>query len=299
MDWEAWRFTIRTILGKQCLKHSFDIFMQLLCIQCDLKPSLLFDYAVVEPERFIEVWKTFESQWVEWAELEQKAKGNHGQTNTIADRGVSQILTVEDDVFLYNSTYLLKNITDMYIADLTSCAIIDISTSRNQPVLLEQAKTEDILKETHIFPSSGIVQQIEKHGQGCSPECDSVLHLELDDRLNRPTLFGALLGYPVLYWYQTIGEQTQGNCLNMVPLCVVKVKCKLSADLHSKLGVKCPEGSGVHTMYSFSFAAVFKDQLMGLVYKWYDQVKLRFSRQTMLTDLTFTLDTVTLPAVTL
>jgi len=50
---------------------------------------------------------------------------------------------------------------------------------------------------------------------------DEAFLLELTPDVNRSTVFGLLLGYPVVYWYSNI--TSADNCLSHVPLRVFRI----------------------------------------------------------------------------
>jgi len=50
---------------------------------------------------------------------------------------------------------------------------------------------------------------------------DDPFSLELTPDMNRSTVFGLLLGYPVVYWYSNV--TSADNCLSQVPLRMLKI----------------------------------------------------------------------------
>jgi len=50
---------------------------------------------------------------------------------------------------------------------------------------------------------------------------DDAFTLELSPDVNRTTVFGLLLGYPIVYWYSNV--TSADNCLSQVPLRVFRI----------------------------------------------------------------------------
>ena len=102
--------------------------------------------------------------------------------------------------------------------------------------------------------------------------------------MNRTTVFGYLLDYPVLYWYDNDGE----NCLSMVPLINVKVTAEFGGD---DLKVKD------HLAWSFSYPDCFQQTLSSRTSTWFLEIKRRVERQPLFKSVKFHEEKVTLPAV--
>jgi len=52
--------------------------------------------------------------------------------------------------------------------------------------------------------------------------------------VNRTTMFGLMLGYPVLYWYKCARDDDNmaGDCLSFVPLCVKRTLISMCSNCH-------------------------------------------------------------------
>jgi len=88
--------------------------------------------------------------------------------------------------------------------------------------------------------------------------------------MNRTTLYGVLLGYPVVYWYDDVNGA--GNCLSMIPLQVITVSV--------------PVNTGNCDIYSFSFPEALLCECSESVNAWRSQLVEKYehrqaSRQTV------------------
>ncbi|KAL3188712.1 hypothetical protein MRX96_022219 [Rhipicephalus microplus] len=99
------------------------------------------------------------------------------------------------------------------------------------------------------------------------PRCDDKLaYLEPDRAWNLCTVFGVLLGYPVVYWFE--GGADAGNCLAMEELNVVRVRSATSSAGRS-------EGVPSDDVYSFSFPAALDGELRPHVDAWWQRLRAR------------------------
>ena len=103
-------------------------------------------------------------------------------------------------------------------------------------------------------------------------KADSVQIYKLNDSTvcNRTSLYGVLLGYPVVYWFDE-RENVAKNYLSMVPLFCVQVTAAVPLRLDSTAD-KTIES---HQLYSFSYPASLIDEIKGVVDEWYEILKRR------------------------
>ncbi|XDV35543.1 hypothetical protein PO909_005465 [Leuciscus waleckii] len=171
-----------------------------------------------------------------------------------------RILSIDDNTFIFNPATVQSHLDELLKSK--SLLLIDVCPSRKQPVL------------------AGVFMN----------EMDSSVILmgeELYSDWNLCTLFGILLGYPASYWF----DQTKGfgNCLCMTPLVVCTVW--ITWQIHD-INHRC-------CLYSFSVPEELWSEVQSHMQQWMDHLKERFNKQTVLTDLCFSRDAVTLPSVTL
>lgn len=117
------------------------------------------------------------------------------QGNLVGDDIV--LATVKDDVFILNTS---KFITKQVFV------VIDVSGRLKEPQVI------DFSKQTVTFDT--IDRQL------TSQTCNQVVHLEVHDDWSLPTIFGYLIGYPILYYVQS-NEET--NNLGFVELTVIQI----------------------------------------------------------------------------
>ena len=132
--------------------------------------------------------------------------------------------------------------------------------------------------------------QLQDLGRASAP----VLELNSKPDWNFSTLFGVLLGYPVVYWYSDI--QHCSNCLSMVPLSVHRVTAN-SDDLQTSANLPCAKLSEVrreHPIYSFSVPNALVPHLQNSIDDWFKRVRAKSHK-----ELKLTCELVTLPSVTL
>lgn len=86
--------------------------------------------------------------------------------------------------------------------------VIDISSNLTEPMIATTDIVQNIIKDFRNLLS--LIQYSDK----------DVIGIKIDDYINVTTMFGLLLGYPVVYYYDTGME---GNCLSNRDLTVYKV----------------------------------------------------------------------------
>ena len=101
-------------------------------------------------------------------------------------------------------------------------------------------------------------------------KADSVQICKLNDSTvcNRTSLYGVLLGYPVVYWFDE-RENVTKNYLSMVPLACVQVTAAVPLRLNNTADKKIES----HQLYSFSYPASLIDEIKSVVDDWYEILK--------------------------
>ena len=114
---------------------------------------------------------------------------------------------------------------------------------------------------------------------------DDAFTLELNADVNRSSVFGLLLGYPVVYWYRNV--TTADNCLSHVPLRLFQV-----------FAVDSTTDSQPTVLYSFSVPEQLYSHCQFTIDNWYLQLLSLASRpsvdwvQFLLTDCRITVQSV-------
>ncbi|KAI7807876.1 UPF0739 protein C1orf74-like protein [Triplophysa rosa] len=200
--------------------------------------------------------------------------------NSLPDLGIItnelRMFSIDDNIIIFNPATMESHLDELL--QNKSLFLIDVSPSRKQHVLTGiEKRTEDMIRSilglfrNEVDESSSVI----------------VVEEKVYNEWNLCTLFGILLGYPATYWF----DQTKGfgNCLSMTPLTLstVQVKWEINDIKHC-----C-------CLYSFSIPEELWVELESRMKWWIECLRERFKKQTVLTDLCFSRETVSLPAVTL
>lgn len=199
---EQWRTLILAAFGKRARKKWFLAALDILMIDVGVKASCLFDHWLVTAEDMLTFIMTL------------------CQQNLIKNK--VSVLRIGLDVVICSSVharFLLSEGSPPYF--------IDISSSLSSPVL---ASNEKVSGTTKVF--SDLCSSL-------SAVCDSqdltgVYDVEIPDGLNVPCLFGLLLGYPCVYWYDV--AEGDNHCLSGQVLHLFQVKGQIRpCDAREKL----------------------------------------------------------------
>lgn len=193
------------------------------------------------------------------------------------------VLTTTLRIFSIRGSCLVVNLNLMKdhlreVLKTKSLLTVDVCPRKEQPSLLVmESGTERMVEEMLGF----VMDKEERHASV------TVVGEELYGQWNLCTLFGILLGYPASYWF----DQTHSfeNCLSMTPLVVNTVWV-------------CWSGGGTkHSscLYSFSVPEVLWAEVEACIKNWVERLRNRFCKQTVLTELSISKETVVLPTVAL
>ena len=120
-----------------------------------------------------------------------------------------RVLEIESDFFV-----LCLDRLKSYLCKKPPVTFISVSGKLENPVVLNDEDSEQMFNQVAIR-----IAECSCHGIG-------VLEMDFPEQVNRTTIFGVLLGYPVVYWYPP--HEEIDNCLSMVPLNVWKIRATLS-----------------------------------------------------------------------
>ncbi|XP_053492929.1 UPF0739 protein C1orf74 homolog [Ictalurus furcatus] len=187
-----------------------------------------------------------------------------------------QIFSINGNCLVMNSNLMKEHLSEVLMKK--SLLAVDVSPRMEQPSLIVMdSGTKQMVKDMLDFIT-------DKEDQHLSV---SVVGEELYDRWNLCTLFGILLGYPASYWFNQV--QSFENCLSMTPLVV------------NKVWVCWPVCDTKHSscLYSFSVPEVLWAEVDTYIKNWVERLRSRFCKQTILTELSISKETVILPTVAL
>jgi len=182
------------------------------------------------------------------------------------------------DVFLYNKSAVKHLKNNLFNTPEFQQYVIDISKPLNHPKLLTINCKE--AKETVALFSSSIGR--------ITSELEELLHdveIDADDaRINPPCLFGLLLGYPAVYWYdRTVSED---NCLLTEHLYLYQVIGEVEpeiinsdTDLSKSLSPNKRNSSvrylekTCHTVLSFTIPTIINEKIKSDIKLWFIEWK--------------------------
>lgn len=261
----SWLRLIKQHLPRCCLKHHAGLRATLTAVDIGLKPCLLFDTATV-PAAALAAWV---------AALTDE--------RLVASR--LEVVVVELDLFIINRAALEAHLDRIEDHPTDALLAVDVSARLEAPKIVDlQHSTNECLQACVRCLRNG-------------PDSSGYSTVQMSESVNRTTLFGLLLGYPVLYWYD---DDNAGNCLGMVTLKVMKAFLSIGV-----LGEgKSPSDPTTVTfnqpslIYSFSFPEIFRQTCQTFVDRWRERLE-SFCKQNINCGLTFTSELISLPSVTM
>ena len=165
---QVWREIVCRCYGKRFVSFSQRIWMDLWCVINGIKSVWLVDYLPLDVTIMIRLLE------------ESKSAG----VFTIQEHSVA-ILMLNSDVLVINTGIQLA----------TSPAIfIDVSANLDKPKVVSECLWESV---------TSAIRAIREGLTDAGKSCSKVLQLTLADDVNLSTVFGWLLGYPVVYWFDS------------------------------------------------------------------------------------------------
>ncbi|KAM9320219.1 UPF0739 protein C1orf74 homolog [Gastrophryne carolinensis] len=240
-------------------KKSFALTLaaEILLVDCGLKPCYLYDLngaGVLQIEGYL---------------MELHRMGFiHGPLHVLNMADTILIIKVSSSVSYLS---LLLNSKDLHV--------IDVSAQLKEPEMFSQNRLSHI--RSHL---SDLLEHLKRY-QDMEPGTVSVAEI-CSPEWNLCTMFGFLLQFPAVYWFDT--TTSCENCLSLTPLRRFKVQSA------------CPK-VGLQSMqvYSFTIPESICDSVKTLLNTWSQGLGQTFQKQQHFTDLRFVAETVTLPAMAL
>lgn len=237
-------------LGRKMRSKYKEILYNLLIVNNNIKPGYLFDCGCVN------------------------AKSLAGLIQDLYSLKMIQnplnILTVGLDFVIINQNYMLMFLEDKN--SLPKC--VNVSASLKKPKLMKDNKI--VVSAREIIRSN------------LSEGLVSIVELSVLD-FNVTSLFGVLLGYPVVYWYNTEDDKTE-NCLSLEPLRLIEVRGYFHSNEQTL-------NSSFHQIYSFSIPECVFEELDFNAIKWFENLKRSVKWEILFDDIELIEKTVTLPVV--
>ena len=287
MEKGDWLQISKGCLGKQCARRYKSIAFDVICVDRGIRPAFLFDYASIKAETLQQFTDCiFRNRLVQ---------------NQLTVVGVA------DDIFIVNRKMLIDNLKR------ARPRLIDVSKQLTEPLLVDEQRSIDLvqamvdlvcnqLQIERPIASDLVCSQLQTLETPIEPATSRVVRLVTPSEINITTLFGLLLDYPVLYWYDACSDD---NCLDMMPLHVCKVTATLTASIDAEHDHKlCSSRTNVSSevpqvVCSFSFPEVMHGDIDCLVEQWYERMSVRFAAHGEFSNFTLEHKTVSLPSLSM
>ncbi|XP_045166217.2 UPF0739 protein C1orf74 homolog [Mercenaria mercenaria] len=258
MEMEIWRTSITKHLGRKVVRHTESLMVDITAVDIGIKPGYLYDIGQPNGEKI--------------KELLQDLKQQHLIKNNL------NVLEIGMDCLIVNVEELRKS---AYFSDCNE-TLIDVSGSKNKPCIRSDKSTASGIKEELDKIIDVLDCNKVKLLPHCYPSC------------NVSSLFGMVLNYPVVYWYDNLDGKGD-NCLSMEKLTSVKVDCLQKNGPKPKSVTKIDR----HCLYSFSYPSCLNSVCRPFVDQWFAQLKDRVQHQMVFTDVEITFEEIVLEAVCL
>ena len=182
-------------LGKRSSKMKLssvrEVMYNIMAVDEGIKPAYLYDAPLTS---------TAVSLCKFVAELEREHLLHHSLC----------VVSVEEDVFIMRQD-AHKILQKRLLGNNVETVLLDVSPSLDKASPCKQTFTTELI--------TLVLQHLEE----CLKDSRPVIVTVFPENIPRPTIFGLLLGYPVVYYENTEASSSAGSCLNMVPLKVIKV----------------------------------------------------------------------------
>ena len=262
---KEWNSIFHKSLGKLSSKYYRSFLLDIVAIFLGLKPSLLFDYAVVE-----------------WKNAIRLIAGLARKTSGFTDFSpLLYVLKVAEDIFYADLRLLVKRLRES--VDMEEFTLIDISGKLQEPHVLKKELADSVERQFQR-----IVEDLEEKYKELTQrgelvvEDSRVINLSNygDNNWCVPSIFGFLLGYPVIYWCDRAGDLD--NCLSMVPLnrytltfkaAPSTLHARFPASYYNLIEAGCEENDSFnHTLFSFTAPVALECYYKSKVSDWFKRI---------------------------
>ncbi|XP_067655507.1 UPF0739 protein C1orf74 homolog [Haliotis asinina] len=257
MSWQQdifqWKDLLQATFKRKHVKKWQEMILDILVVDSGFKPGLLWDYGKLDSESLEHLLK--------------RAKERFLLKNTLS------VVAIEMDVMILNLDSLRGHHS---VSCLDNMKVVDVSFELQQP---ESMNDKSRLQTTYQEYKQIIY---DKKNRTC-------LQTNI---FNPSSLFGLLLGYPVIYWY-SMEDEASGNCLSLQPLTTYRVV----GCCHDNLGEHIKQT--FHIVYSFSVPVCVLGCYAQYISKWFQELVDTGRWSQWFDGVTLEEDTVTLPCVCL
>lgn len=247
-----------------------EVFLCIQAVDKKLKPSYLWDAFAADASEI--------KLYVE--ELYFLNLVDH-KLNVICIDG-TMFVTLYDSLKLYLDTFTFANID-----------IINVSKTVSVPSIVTMEEKIEILKPI-IKCWREILDNLYNGNANYAKNIDY-------KACNPSTLFGMLLGYPVLYWFSHQSPDSEFTCLSMLPLKVHRIVTTISLpSSYAEKYVNCkkhvPE---YHELFKFSIPDNVSQQTDSLVNSWFHSLLCKSQSNAIFSNLNIKTDIISLPSVSM
>lgn len=181
----VWRGIVCRYYGKRFVSVSWRIWMDLWCVVNGIKSAWLVDYLPLDVSKMRQLLEDSVSAGV----------------FTIRDHSLA--------ILMLNSDLLVINTAMELATPPATTMFIDISTKLDKLVVVSECKWE------HVTSAVGEIQGAitAAASESCTGQLLIVTEVILVD-VNLSTVFGWLLGYPVVYWFDNSSPSSWDDCMS-------------------------------------------------------------------------------------
>lgn len=199
------------------------------------------------------------------------------------------VLCIDSTVFVT----LYQNLK-WYIDNFSSANIdlVNVSETVSLPVVVTEEEKVKILT-----PIMKCFEEILDHFDSANTSCiKNVDH----NMCNPSTLFGILLGYPVLYWFSHQSPHSEFSCLSMLPLKVHKIVTNVALPSNfSEAYLNLKNTPAYHELFNFSIPENLSKETKYLVDSWFHLLLNKIKSNTIFYNIKMQTNVVSLPSVSM
>lgn len=234
-----WKIIISRHLGKSVAKKWRQLSLDILAVDSGVKPAYLYDIGQPVSHKV----KEFVIEAVNESLIENYLN--------IVEIGMDCLILRPDSVRQIKETFDLQT------------EIIDITNESSSVIVRPEAIKAQLNEAINDIAANMVLDKVHLYSLSDSIHC------------NRTSLFGVMLGYPVVYWFDEHKNKTQ-NYLSMVPLCCVTLVSRAAVEGQNLK-------KELHNLYSFSYPLCHHEPLKELVQKWFKHLEIK-SKGTIFED---------------
>ena len=283
---DSLKCTVHKYLGRKVNVKS--LIGNILAVDVGIKPAYLLDFGVTDLSRLTNLLETLRSDQI----IKNQLK--------VVEMGLDCVIVTGDELEKLALSHL-------------QALFIDVSKSVGKPKTVTQKSKV-----------SRLMLELEAIVQSVRDTQEPLLNYVYTEDCNVTSLYGALLNYPVIYWYSIDDEECK-NCLACETLTVVKVEAKIDVkdktarkdhisevsecSSEAKVNVDVNDtkielidlfgDDSVHTLYQFSYPTALDQQCVPVVHKWLDNMKEKINHSGIFKDPIVTMTQENLDAVML